>query len=59
MRKITGLRSHRGATQLGFLDVLTALIVLAVLIWASWMQFPIYNRAPGADATTPSRAASP
>jgi hypothetical protein len=37
-------RWNSGATRLGFADVLTAVILLAVLLWASWKQFPAYNR---------------
>jgi hypothetical protein len=45
-------RLVRGATQLGFLDVLTALVLLAILLWASTKQFAAYNRpAPAAHAT--------
>jgi hypothetical protein len=39
-------KSPRGATQLGFLDVVTAIIVLAVLIFAASRQFPIYRNGP-------------
>jgi hypothetical protein len=33
----------RGAAQLRLLDVLTAVILLAILLWASWKQFPAYQ----------------
>ena len=36
--------TDRGATQLGFVDIIVVAIVLAVLLWASWKQFPAYNR---------------
>ncbi|HXN85059.1 MAG TPA: hypothetical protein VN867_03260 [Candidatus Binataceae bacterium] len=42
-------KSHRGATQLGFLDVVTAIVVLAILIFAASRQFPIYRNGPSAD----------
>jgi hypothetical protein len=51
----------RGSTRPGVLDVLTALILLAILAWASWLQFPAYDRntpPAGRVATTP-RAAAP
>jgi hypothetical protein len=35
---------ERGAMRPTILDILTALILLAVLLWASWKQFPAYNR---------------
>jgi len=37
-------RFKRGAMRPGILDILTALILLAILVWASWKQFPAYNR---------------
>jgi len=46
----------RGATRIGLLDVLTALILLALLLWASWEQFPAY-RAAAIPAATPGAAA--
>ena len=47
---------RRGATRIGLLDVLTALILLALLLWASWEQFPAY-RAMAIPAATPGAAA--
>ena len=35
-----------GATQLGFVDILTVAILLAILLWAATLQFPAYDRAP-------------
>jgi hypothetical protein len=32
-----------GAAAPGFLDVLTAAVLLAILLWAAWKQSPIYN----------------
>ena len=46
----------RGATHLGFMDVLTALIMLAILAWAASRQFPIYNfgpKSPRSATSTP------
>jgi len=37
-------RFESGAVRPGPLDVLTALILLAILLWASWKQFPAYER---------------
>jgi len=50
-----------GATRPGVLDVLTALILLAILVWAAWKQFPTYRRrvpstAPAATATLSNHA---
>ena len=46
----------RGATQLGFLDILTAAILLGILIYAATTQFSLYNRPPA--AAIPTAAAS-
>jgi hypothetical protein len=37
-------RFERGAMHPTILDILTAFILLAILLWASWKQFPAYNR---------------
>ena len=40
---------QRGATQLGFLDIVTAIIVLAILVYAASRQFSAYQTvAPSA-----------
>ena len=44
-------RLARGATQLGFVDVLTAAILLGILLYAATLQFSVYNRQPAATAT--------
>ncbi len=49
-------RLARGATQLGFVDILTAAILLGILLYAATLQFSVYNRPPA--ATTPTAAAS-
>ena len=43
-------RLARGATHLGFVDILTAVILLAILLWAATLQFPAYERSPAAPA---------
>jgi hypothetical protein len=48
-------RLARGATQLGFVDILTAAILLGILLYAATLQFSVYNRAP---AATPSATAA-
>ncbi len=45
----------RGATQLGFADILTVAILLGILLYAATLQFSVYNRPPTA---TPSGAAA-
>lgn len=64
LRKLNHWNS--GATRLGFADVLTAIILLAILLWASWKQFPAYNRSgapqpgrPPAPASAPPPAQNP
>jgi hypothetical protein len=42
---------QRGATQLGFLDIVTAIVVLAILVYAASRQFPAYRN--GMTSTTP------
>ena len=49
MRKLKSMMTARGATRLGFLDVLTALVVLAILVFAAWRQFPVYRTGPSPD----------
>ena len=41
-------RLARGATQLGFVDILTAAILLGILLYAATAQFSVYNRPPAA-----------
>jgi hypothetical protein len=50
-----------GAVRPGVLDILTALILLAILVWASWKQFPAYDRkfrSSAALSTPPLRPSS-
>jgi len=47
-------RFARGATQLGFVDVLTVVILLGILLYAASMQFAVYKLAPAAPASTSS-----
>lgn len=46
MRRLN--RLARGATHLGFVDILTAVILLGILLWAATLQFPAYERPPAA-----------
>lgn len=46
-------RFEGGAVRPGVLDILTALILLALLLWASWKQFPAYDRRFRAAAPAP------
>jgi hypothetical protein len=39
-------RMARGATQLGFVDILTAAILLGILFYAASLQFSAYSRPP-------------
>jgi hypothetical protein len=50
MERFGGLGSRRGATHLGFLDVLTAIILLGILLFAATMQFKIYKQPVAAPA---------
>jgi hypothetical protein len=54
--KMRGLnRLARGATQLGFVDILTVAILLGILLYAATLQFSVYNRPP---APTPTGTAA-
>jgi hypothetical protein len=37
-------KSQRGATRLGVMDILAALILLGVLVFAAYLEFPNYQR---------------
>jgi len=52
---------YRGATRLGFADVVVIAIVMALLLFASWKQFPAYNRpfTPRRILTPASRLPAP
>jgi hypothetical protein len=65
--------SSGGATRIGLTDVIVIAIVMMILLFAAWKQFPAYNRpftprplitrgplrsAPGAIRTPASRSAS-
>ncbi len=52
-------RFKRGAARPGLFDILTALILLAILIWASWKQFPAYNRKFRSSAESPTPTVRP
>jgi hypothetical protein len=41
-------RMARGATQLGFVDILTVAILLAILLYAATAQFSVYNHQAAA-----------
>jgi len=51
-RGIFRLRFERGATQLGFVDVLTAVILLGILLWVATLQFAVYKKPPAAAASS-------
>jgi hypothetical protein len=42
---------EHGATKVEFLDIVTAIVVLAVLVYAATRQFPAYRSA---DANAPA-----
>jgi len=51
-------RFGRGATQLGFVDVLTAVILLGILLWVATLQFSVYKIPPAAPVSASSGAKS-
>jgi hypothetical protein len=50
LKRLGRQRFQRGATQLGFLDVVTAIVVLAILVYAASRQFPVYSNATSSAA---------
>ncbi|HVA41479.1 MAG TPA: hypothetical protein VNF49_12490 [Candidatus Binataceae bacterium] len=50
--------SNRGATRLGFADLIVVAIMMALLLFASWKQFPAYNR-PFKPRPKPTHAPRP
>jgi hypothetical protein len=52
VRGIFRSRFGRGATQLGFVDVLTAVILLGILLWVATLQFAVYQKPPAAAASS-------
>jgi hypothetical protein len=57
-----GMRgSSRGAARLGLADIVVIAIVLAILLFASWKQFPAYKRpfAPLPVLTPAARPRAP
>lgn len=57
-RGIFRLRFARGATQLGFVDVLTVVILLGILLWVATLQFAVYKIPPATSASASSAAGS-
>jgi NhaP-type Na+/H+ or K+/H+ antiporter len=51
-------RFERGATQLGFVDVLTTVILLGILLWVATLQFAVYKVPPTKPTSTSSAASS-
>ena len=51
------LRFGRGATQLGFVDVLTAVILLGILLYVATLQFSVYKNPPAAGSTSTAAGA--
>ena len=49
-------RLGRGATHLGFVDILTVAILLGILLYAATLQFSVYSRPPAPPP--PAAAAS-
>jgi hypothetical protein len=58
MKLTSRFAARSGAGAPGFLDVLTAAVLLAILLWVAWKQSPVYNRpAPPAaqgESATPA-----
>jgi len=48
MSIIERITSRRGAIRLGFTDALVAAVMLGLLLFAAYLQFPAYDTAPSA-----------
>jgi hypothetical protein len=53
------LKSQRGAVQLGLMDIVVALILLAILISVAYLQFPVYKQSSAAPSATSAGEATP
>jgi hypothetical protein len=53
------LRGQAGATHLRFGDVIVALVLLGLLLYAAWKQFPVYNLSGGAHNTASQSSHQP
>ncbi len=42
--------AQKGSTKVEFLDIVTAIIVLAILVYAASRQFPAYRNIPSSIA---------
>jgi hypothetical protein len=49
-------RFERGATHLGFVDILTAVILLGILLYVATLQFAVYKLPPESPHSTSSAA---
>jgi hypothetical protein len=56
LRLVRSFRFNRGATQLRFLDVLTAIVLLGVLFYAASLEFKTYDRPPAGQVPVASSA---
>jgi len=46
-------RGQEGATNLSLGDIIVALVILAVVLYAAWKQFPAYApKSPGQGAAS-------
>jgi multisubunit Na+/H+ antiporter MnhB subunit len=52
MRIVERLKSERGSTRLGFADVVTALILLGILLYVSYLQMSVYHAPAPAPGVT-------
>jgi hypothetical protein len=53
------LRSQAGATHLRFGDIIVALAILGLLLYAAWKQFPVYGLRGGNQAAASQAAHQP
>ncbi|GEM_PF-6549246 len=48
-----------GPTHLRLGDIVAALVLLALLLYAAWKQFPVYSQQAGARAPSAQTAPQP
>jgi hypothetical protein len=53
------MRGQAGATNLRFGDIIVALLLLGVLLYAAWKQFPAYRPRPGNQNTAAQSVPQP
>ncbi|HEY6395061.1 MAG TPA: hypothetical protein VIX12_06550 [Candidatus Binataceae bacterium] len=59
MRTIRRLKFSAGVARLGFVDVLTALALLGLLLYAAYLQMSVYKRSAPESSPTATLSKTP